>query len=151
MLSLELQALGRLRAKRASCARVASPSRSSARARCVIRRSSRGAGSQHADALERGGEVLRREAQAVHAGVDLEPQREAPGARRHCSSSSIWQRIVHHEVEPVVRGVLQLRAAEHPLEQHDARSDAGGAQRHGLLQARHGKGIGTSCDAPAPH
>ena len=50
--------------------------------------------------------------------------------------------VVNDEIEAVVRGILELRAAEHPLEQHDARGDAGRAQRHALLQARHGEGAG---------
>jgi len=42
----------------------------------------------------------------------------------------------------MVRRLLQLRGAEHALEQHDGRRDAGGAQRQPLFQARHGEGIG---------
>ena len=52
------------------------------------------------------------------------------------------QRIVHHQLEAMVRRLLQLRGAEHALEQHDGRRDAGGAQRQPLFQARHGEGIG---------
>ncbi len=49
-------------------------------------------------------------------------------------------RVVHHEIEAVVSGIIELRAAEHALEQHDARGDPRGAQRHAFLQARHGEG-----------
>ena len=96
--------------------------------------------SQAPQALERRGEVARREAEAVHAGVDLDPQHEAVRAGRLLQQLDL-QRIVHHQIEAVARRLQQLLGGENPLEQHDRLCDSGGAQRQALLETRHGESV----------
>src|SRR5207237_3061918 len=50
--------------------------------------------------------------------------------------------IVHHELEALPRGLLELLGAEHALEEHDRLSNAAGAQRHPFLEARYAESVG---------
>jgi len=98
-------------------------------------------GAECADASERRGELARREPEPVHAGVDLEPQRQARRIGRAFEELDL-RAIVHHEVEPLVHGLIELRGAEYPFEQYDAAPDAGCAQCERLLETGDGQSIG---------
>ena len=83
----------------------------------------------------------RREAQAVHAGVQLEPDiqrtRQLGGEQRFD-----LLRALHHQIEPQVRGHRQLVGGEAAFQQQDARLAMHGTDLGGLLQAGHGETVG---------
>ena len=81
------------------------------------------------------------EAEAAHAAVDLEPGAEPVRAAPGFQHQHLF-RLVHEGFERVLGGQRQFGRRLHALEQHDARADAGLAQRHGLFQPRDREGVG---------
>jgi len=79
-------------------------------------------------------ELLEAEAEAVHAGVDLDPGRDDVRARVRFEHLELLE-TVHHQVEALLRGRGQLRGAEHALEQQDAVGEPRGAQCQAFLKA----------------
>ena len=86
-------------------------------------------------------ESLGPETQAVHARVHLDPDDEAFGAAMRLEQFEL-QRVVHHQLEAMMRGLGELLGAEHAFEQHDGRTHAGAAQRDALFQSRHREAVG---------
>ena len=87
------------------------------------------------------GDLLRRESQAVHAGIDLEPDRDRLGQLAALERAQLA--IVVHDDGKTVAGYLgQFGDIEETFEQHDGMGDAGFAQGNGFFQAGNAEGIG---------
>ena len=108
--------------------------RSSARARCVITRSSSAGTVSARSRASAAGNASGPKPQAVHARVDLDPDDESVGAAMRLEQLEL-QRIVDHELEAMMRGLGELLGAEHAFEQHDGRAHAGGCAAPCLLRA----------------
>ena len=110
-------------------------------------------GRKVADTRERRGKLAWCKAEPVHAGVDLQPQCAARRGGVGALEQIDLRGVVDHEVEPLVHRFGELGQAEHPLEQQDARADAGAAQRQRFLQPRDRECIGITereCRAHEP-
>src|SRR5205823_7337706 len=70
-----------------------------------------GRGTQAPQALEHRGRLARRKPETIHAGVDLDPEHEALRAARALEELDLRD-IVHHELEALPRGLLELLGAE---------------------------------------
>ena len=98
---------------------------------------------RHLQALqpfERGGELFRPKAEAVHAGVNLEPQNEGVHRARLLQKLNL-PRIVHDKIKCRARGIGELFAGECAFQEHDRLFDAGIAQHDALIKARNAEGI----------
>ena len=87
------------------------------------------------------GEFFGPETEAIHPGIDLDPDQEARSARVFLQQLDL-QRIVHHEVEPVPRNFQQLFGRKHTFEQDDWLSDPRGSERQSFFEARDRECIG---------
>ena len=97
-------------------------------------------GLEIAQALEGCRELAWPKAEAVHAGVDFDPEHEAMRTGIFLQDLDL-QGVVHDEIEAVPRGLEELFRREHAFEEHDRLGHALGAQREALLQPRHREGI----------
>ena len=94
-----------------------------------------------AQGLVGGGEVLREEAHAMHAGIHFQPNgyRLAPAV---CQQAFELPLVLYARPQAVFvyRGVFG--GLKHAFEHHDGRADAGLAQFDALIQRGHGETVG---------
>jgi hypothetical protein len=81
------------------------------------------------------------EAQAVHAGVQLEPDIQRP-RRLAGEQRAGLRRALQHQVQAELGGDGVLAGLEAALQQQDARLAVHGAHLGGLLQTGHGEAVG---------
>ena len=86
-------------------------------------------------------ELLRPEAEPVHAGVDLQPDREALRAGVLLQHRDLLGRM-HDELQIVLGRSVELSGGEHAFEHDDRLCDARRAQRERLFDARDRECIG---------
>ncbi len=92
-------------------------------------------------ALVRGAEFVETEAQAIHAGIDLDPGGHLRVARQGVEQLELLE-AVHHQLEARLRGGGELLRAEHAFEQQDAIGEPGGAQCEPFADPRDGETVG---------
>ena len=88
-----------------------------------------------------GGHRARGKPEAVHAGVNLEPDAEHVRAAPGFEQVEL-EGLVHEGLEPVARGGFELGSIAETLQQDDARCAARLTQRHRFPDARDCEGVG---------
>ncbi len=90
------------------------------------------------------GELLARETQPVHAGVQLEPDPQRAGEAGRQERFELL-RTVDHGVDPPRSQLFELFGGEEAGHEQDRLGEAGVAQRQRLLQAGDAEGVGARC------
>ena len=92
-------------------------------------------------ALQAGAVVCRGQAEPVHAGIELQPEREGLARARACDRVDL-PRGLHHAPQVVGVDQRQFVGLEEPFQQQDRGADAGLAQFQCLLDAGHPETVG---------
>jgi hypothetical protein len=87
--------------------------------------------------------AIRRDAEPVHARIDLEKQRDARRRRqrRRFEPVQLFHRVHHHR-QAVGGDLRQILRAEEPFQQQDGLADACLAQSHGVFQVQQCESVG---------
>ena len=88
--------------------------------------------------------------ESMHACVDLEPDHKSVRAAIRFEHLDLIERV-HHDLELVSAGRLEILRAYHAFEQHQRMIEARVAQNERLIEARQTEGVGAREGARAWH
>ncbi len=109
------------------------------------------AGGQEGQRVERRRQPLRAQAQAVHAGVHLDEQRQRPRRPRRAQHGDLLFRM-DHAGQVVGQHYVEVGGLEAALQQQHRLADARLPQAHRLVQVQQGEAVGQVAPGPRrPH